>query len=105
MKKYLIINVAFLLLSCGDKQKISSAELTTNVNMKMKISKEKALEIAELDAKTVYQDLSIYTISVSLKGQCWEIDYELTDTNLRGGGPHYSISQDTGEILSKRYEQ
>jgi hypothetical protein len=64
-----------------------------------------ALRIAHADAQRAYRDLSEYRIGVSLEGDAWQIDYDLKDTRLQGGGPHYLIDAATGEILSKRYEQ
>ncbi len=69
------------------------------------ISCDQALRIARTDAETAYRDLSMYRISISLEEQGWLVDYELKDPNLQGGGPHYVIDAESGEILSKRYEQ
>ena len=69
------------------------------------ISCDQALKIARTDAETVYRDLSSYRISVALHPDGWQVDYELMDADLQGGGPHYLIDARTGEILSKRYEQ
>ena len=30
---------------------------------------------------------------------------DLSDPGAQGGGPHYIVSAETGEILAKRYEQ
>jgi hypothetical protein len=35
----------------------------------------------------------------------WRVDYELRDPESQGGGPHYVIAGDSGEVLEKRYEQ
>ena len=64
-----------------------------------------ALRIAHADAQRAYRDLSGYRIGVSLEDDVWQIDYELKDARLQGGGPHYLIDAATGEIRSKRYEQ
>jgi uncharacterized membrane protein YkoI len=69
------------------------------------ISCDQALRIARTDAESAYRDLSMYRIAISLEEQGWLVDYELKDPNLQGGGPHYVIDAETGEILSKRYEQ
>ena len=69
------------------------------------ISCDQALKIARTDAESAYRDLSMYRIAISLEEQGWLVDYELKDPNLQGGGPHYVIDAETGEILSKRYEQ
>ena len=69
------------------------------------ISCDQALKIARTDAESAYRDLSMYRIAISLEEQGWLVDYDLKDPNLQGGGPHYVIDAETGEILSKRYEQ
>ena len=69
------------------------------------ISCDQALRIARTDAETAYRDLSPYRISIVLEQDGWQVDYELKDADLQGGGPHYVIDVRTGDILSKRYEQ
>ena len=69
------------------------------------IDKEEALRLAHEDAKKVYNDFSIYDIKAKLKNDKWYVDYEINVKNMLGGGPHYVISAETGEILSYRYEQ
>ena len=69
------------------------------------VSEAKAREIAEADAAHAYRDLSIYKVIVRLAEGKWYIDYELKDETLLGGGPHYVICAETGEVLSRRYEQ
>jgi hypothetical protein len=69
------------------------------------ISCDRALAIARADAERVYRDLSPYRITLSLEGDGWHVDYELKDSLLKGGGPHYLIDPKDGQILAKRYEQ
>lgn len=69
------------------------------------ISCHAALAIAQRDAESVYRDLSPYRIVVLLEPDGWHIDYELKDSRLKGGGPHYVIDTTTGTIVFKRYEQ
>lgn len=69
------------------------------------ISRDQALIVARADAKTVYSDLSAYVENIENAGGVWRIDYELADPQAQGGGPHYIVSAETGEVLSKRYEQ
>lgn len=69
------------------------------------VSCDEALRTAQSDAEKVFRDLSIYRIAISLEEEGWQVDYELKDQNLQGGGPHYLIDSRTGEIISKRYEQ
>ncbi len=69
------------------------------------ILRDQALKIAQTDAQSVYRDLSIYRICISLEEGRWFVDYELKDAELQGGGPHYVIDAASGEILSKRYDQ
>jgi len=69
------------------------------------IDKEKALEIAKENAGRFYRDLSVYDVLIRLEGDNWHIDYILKDKNFDGGGPHYIISAETGEIVEMRFEQ
>ena len=69
------------------------------------IDKKKALEIAQENAGKVYRDLSVYAVKIELQTNNWHIDYILKDKNLDGGGPHYIISAETGQILEMRFEQ
>ena len=69
------------------------------------ISEEEALRIAHEDASKIYRDLSIYDVTTTLKDNNWYVDYEINDPTMLGGGPHYIISAETGEIISFRYEQ
>ena len=70
----------------------------------MRVDRDQALRIARDDALTVYRDLDTYDVSCHMVGESWQIDYE-PKGGARGGGPHYVVSGDSGEILSKRYEQ
>lgn len=69
------------------------------------IAGDKALTIAQADAMRAYRDLSPFRIQLVLEDDGWHIDYELKDSRLKGGGPHYVIDAQTGAILSKRYDQ
>jgi hypothetical protein len=69
------------------------------------IASDQALHVARLDAEIAYGDLSGYRVTVILESDGWHIDYELKDSTLEGGGPHYVIDLSSGEIVSKRYEQ
>lgn len=63
------------------------------------------LDLAHEDAARAYRDLSPYRIEIALEADGWHIDFELRDTKMHGGGPHYVIDPVTGAMLSKRYEQ
>lgn len=69
------------------------------------LAADKALSIAQSDARRVYRDLSAYNVKVALEDDGWHVDYELKDSRLKGGGPHYVIDAGTGAILTKQYEQ
>jgi hypothetical protein len=69
------------------------------------MSNVQALAIAQADALLAYRDLSSYRIQLVLEDDGWHVDYDLKDTRLKGGGPHYVIDPVSGAILSKRYEQ
>ena len=66
---------------------------------------DQALAIAQADAAKAYRDLSPYRILLALEDDGWHVDYDLTDPLVAGGGPHYVIHPDTGDILARRYEQ
>lgn len=70
-----------------------------------KITCDQALRIARLDAENAYRDLSLFYIHVELNDDGWHIDYELKNRQSNGGGPHYVIDAETGNIRKKRYEQ
>jgi hypothetical protein len=69
------------------------------------VSADQALLTARLDAERAYRDLGGFRITLSLEPDGWHIDYELKDSNLNGGGPHYVIDSANGTILHKRYEE
>lgn len=70
------------------------------------IAGDQALRIAQADAAKAYRDdLSLYSIRLSLEEDGWHIDYELKNPKLKGGGPHYVIDPVAGAIKSKVYEQ
>jgi hypothetical protein len=66
------------------------------------LASDQALHVARLDAEIAYGDLSGYRVTVILESDGWHIDYELKDSTLEGGGPHYVIDPSRGDILSKR---
>jgi hypothetical protein len=78
--------------------------VTTPPDME-RLSSDQALKVARSDAETAHRDLSSYQITISLENQGCRIDYELKDSAIQGGGPHYLIDSVTGTILEKRYEQ
>jgi hypothetical protein len=63
------------------------------------------LRIAHQDAQSVYSDLSGFKITLTPRPDGWHVDYDLTDLLSAGGGPHYVIDPQTGNILARRYEQ
>jgi hypothetical protein len=71
----------------------------------VRLAGDQVLAIAQADAARAYRDLSPYRIQLVLENDGWHIDYELKNPRLKGGGPHYIIDANTGEIVSKRYEQ
>ena len=66
---------------------------------------DRVLAIAQTDALAACTDLSSYQIRLALQDDGWHVEYELKDSKLKGGGPHYVIHAITGAIVSKRYEQ
>ncbi len=69
---------------------------------------DQALAIAHADAALVYPNLlTRYRIEIRLESSGWVVEYHFrgTDRFHTGGGPHYLIQPETGEILSKTYYQ
>lgn len=70
------------------------------------ISRQQAIAIAEADAVAVYgDDLLHLTLEVVLRDDGWHVEYHLRKPRWAGGGPHYLIDAQTGDIVSKRYYQ
>jgi hypothetical protein len=97
--------LAIVFMATCKGRREDGSNMNENTNSKMKITEEEARKIAEEDAKVAYRDLSIYRVECKLEGQEWHVDYELKDENSLGGGPHYVIDGESGEIVRKRYEQ
>jgi hypothetical protein len=70
-----------------------------------RIAPEQALTVAQAEAAKVYRDLTPYRIRLSLEADGWHVDYELKDSAVKGGGPHFVIDATSGAVLRKRYEQ
>jgi hypothetical protein len=104
---FLILTLTEPCIANGDKSKEEKNNNLEKVMEEKKalIDREKALKIAKEDAQRIYRDLSIYKVEAALKEGKWYVDYELTNPQMVGGGPHYVISAETGEIISFRYEQ
>jgi hypothetical protein len=69
------------------------------------ISEAEARAIAAEEAAHAYRDLSVYVVTASLVEDNWHIDYMLKDETLVGGGPHFVIEGETGQIVARRYDQ
>ncbi|HEX4609156.1 MAG TPA: hypothetical protein VH092_13205 [Urbifossiella sp.] len=69
------------------------------------INRQQAIAIAEADAIPVYGDLNDLTLEATLLDDGWHIDYWVRKPRHAGGGPHYVIHPETGEIVSKKYYQ
>lgn len=69
------------------------------------VTSDQALAIANGDAAGVYRDLSRFRISLTLEDDGWHVDFFLNQPGWAGGGPHYIIRADTGEIVWKKYHQ
>ncbi len=82
-----------------------ATSVKTGEPARTRLSSDQALKIAREDAEKAYRDLSPYRIGIALEGDGWHVDFEVKDSRLNGGGPHYVIDQATGVILYKRYEQ
>jgi hypothetical protein len=79
--------------------------MTTTTQPAAPLAVSEVLRIAQQDAESVYRDLSDMKIILTLRGDVWHVDYELTDPLSAGGGPHYVIDANTGAIVSKHYDQ
>jgi hypothetical protein len=69
------------------------------------VTADTALKIAQTDAANAYRDLSHFRIQLTLESDGWHVEYDPKNPRHKGGGPHYVISDVTGEIVSKRYYQ
>ncbi len=73
-----------------------------------KVEIHEALAISNADGLLAYEQLHHYGIEIFLEKDGWHVNYEIKQRNgsrVAGGGPHYVIDADTGEILSKKYYQ
>ncbi len=69
---------------------------------------DQALAIAHADAVGAYRDpLTRHRVEVRLEPEGWVVEYHYRGIGRfhTGGGPHYLIHAETGEILSKKYFQ
>ena len=66
-----------------------------------------ALAVAQNDAVAVYRDLSRFRIEITREPGGWRIVYHFVPAARfeTGGGPHYLVDAETGEIVSKLYYQ
>jgi hypothetical protein len=69
------------------------------------LAPDQVLAIVHADAVKAYRDLSLYRIRLALETDGWHVDYDLKDSRLKGGGPHYVVDSVRGVIVSKRYGQ
>lgn len=69
------------------------------------VSRQQAISIAEADGLPVYGNLDDLTLEVTLMDDGWHVDYWVRKHRHAGGGPHYIINADTGQIVFKRYDQ
>lgn len=95
----------FAPLSCSGRVPGNQGDHVENGQRSTMISEDQARRIAAQEAARYYRDLDIYEVTARLVDGVWHVDYELADPGMVGGGPHYRISAETGEILSYRYEQ
>ena len=72
--------------------------------MASEINKQKALEIATKDASGAYRNVGSFKPSIDFKDGQWIVSFSSVNSQETGGCPQYVISN-TGEIISKRYEQ
>jgi len=63
------------------------------------------LRIAQEDAQEAYGDFSAFKITLCRCADGWHVHFDLMDLLYAGGGPHYVIDPDTGNVVTRRYEQ
>ena len=68
------------------------------------LSAADVLRIAHQDAVSAYRDLSGFRITLTPCSDGWHVDYDLAEPLAAGGGPHYVIDPQTGDIIFRRYE-
>ena len=105
---FLLLFLTLTLSSCfhstANSGQKDSASKKDSAHYSKVFTKEEVLDVARKDAQKAYSDLSIYKVIITQKDGLWHVDYELKDSTLNGGGPHYIIAP-TGEILASTYEQ
>ena len=69
------------------------------------IDRDETISIAMKNAGQVYRDLSVYRVEAVLKEGKWYVDFEFADKDMDGGGPHFVIDAETGEIIGSRFDQ
>lgn len=79
--------------------------MTATAVVTLTITSDRALAIANADAVIAYKQLTQFRVEIRLADDGWHVDYFLAERRVAGGGPHYIISADNGEILFKRYDQ
>lgn len=69
------------------------------------ITSDRALAIANADALVAYHRVHHFRVTIVLADDGWHVDYYHANPGVAGGGPHYIINADTGEIVWKEYHQ
>jgi hypothetical protein len=69
------------------------------------LPKAEILRIARADAVKAYGDVSDMEVKAERKDDGWHVDYEPRAEHVNGGGPHYLIHPETGQIVKKEYQQ
>ena len=69
------------------------------------ITSIQALQIAREDALRAYREVDDFLIKIFRQPDGWHVDYEIEEPYTCGGGPHYIIDVQSGEITWKRYDQ
>jgi hypothetical protein len=78
--------------------------VTTHGTPSRSLPRTEILHIAQEDARKAYRDLSSMEVKAELEGDGWHVEYEPRG-DVNGGGPHYLIHPETGQILKKMYYQ
>lgn len=101
----LVAAIAALGGACEKKASDTGAvSVTRQATPTRALPRAEILRIAQEDALKAYRDLSIMEVKAELRDDGWHVEYEPRG-EVNGGGPHYLIHPETGQILKKTYYQ
>lgn len=90
------LGLMFLFAGCGTKHaQVEIANAPSPQEIKTKITKEQAVEVAKKEALRTYDSLEGFNFVACDTARVWIVIYD-------GGGPEYVISKESGTILAAK---